>query len=57
MESQVTCPFCGEPTIISVDDEGGRQTFIQDCDVCCHPMQVRARVRDDGELDVDVERA
>lgn len=57
MDTTVTCPFCGEPTEISVDDEAGRHTFIQDCDVCCHPIQVRARVSRDGEVTVDVDRA
>ena len=57
MEATVTCPFCGEPTEVSVDDEAGKQSFIQDCDVCCHPIQIRARVTRDGELTVEADRA
>ena len=57
METIVACPFCGEPTEIAVDDEPGRHAFIQDCDVCCHPIQVRARVDPDGEVVVDCEPA
>jgi hypothetical protein len=57
METLVACPACGEPTAITLDDESGRQTFIQDCDVCCRPMQIRARITDDGELELDAERA
>jgi hypothetical protein len=56
MDAEVTCPFCGEPTEIVVDDEAGAQSFIQDCDVCCHPIQIRARVDDDGELVVEADR-
>ena len=56
MDATVTCPFCGEPTEIAVDDEAGRQAFIQDCDVCCHPIQIRARVTPDGELTVEADR-
>ena len=56
METTVMCPFCGEETAISVDEEGGRQRFVQDCDVCCHPMEVVARVSADGEVEVDVQR-
>ena len=41
MDAEVTCPFCGEPTGIVVDEEAGTQSFIQDCDVCCHPSGVR----------------
>jgi transcription elongation factor Elf1 len=57
VDTTVTCPFCGEPTEIAVDDEPGRHSFIQDCDVCCRPIQVRARVTADGEITVDAERA
>jgi len=56
MDASVICPFCGEPTEVSVDDEAGKQTFIQDCDVCCHPIQIRARVTADGELTIDADR-
>ncbi len=44
MATLVTCPFCGEPTEVSADDEAGRQVYIQGCDVCCQPIQVQARV-------------
>jgi cysteine-rich CPXCG protein len=57
MDALVTCPYCGEPTEVTVDDEPGRHVFIQDCDVCCHPIQVRAHVDRDGEVTVDGERS
>lgn len=36
----VTCPHCGESMEIFVepDVEG---SFVQDCEVCCNPWQVR----------------
>ena len=60
MNETVMCPFCGEFTELTVDAEPGMtgtQTFIQDCDVCCHPMTVRALVDEDGNASVDVEQA
>ena len=56
MVTLVSCPFCGEETEVTVDDEPGRQQFIQDCDVCCHPIQIRARVDRDGEVHVECDR-
>ena len=44
MNASVIGPFCGEPTEVAVDDEAGKQTFIHDCDVGGHPIQIRARV-------------
>jgi hypothetical protein len=57
MDSTVSCPYCGEPTEIGVDDEAGKHVFIQDCDVCCRPIQVRARVDVDGEVELDTDVA
>ena len=46
----VSCPYCGEPAALDVDPAGGsRQSYVQDCPVCCQPWQVEV-VRDrDGE--------
>jgi hypothetical protein len=51
---EVSCPYCGEPLTLLVDDSAGAQTYIEDCHVCCRPMVVRVRVEDDSGLDVDV---
>lgn len=51
----VTCPYCGENVEIYLEpDLTG--TFVQDCEVCCNPWQVRITY-DDGERYVDVGRA
>jgi transposase-like protein len=35
------CPYCGEDVELDVDESGGsRQSFVQDCPVCCRPWQV-----------------
>jgi Cysteine-rich CPXCG len=53
---EVLCPYCGEPLTLSVDESGGRrQVYVEDCAVCCQPIEVRARVTDD-EFDIDVRR-
>jgi cysteine-rich CPXCG protein len=57
MEVDVSCPYCGEPLTVDVDESGGRtQTYVEDCAVCCQPMTIRARVIDDA-LDVVVKRS
>ena len=51
----VMCPYCGENVEIYLEpDMSG--TFVQDCEVCCNPWQVRITY-DDGERYVDVGRA
>ncbi len=48
-EETVGCPFCGEAITLVVDTSAGSQTYIEDCQVCCRPMQV-ALIVDGGEL-------
>ena len=38
---QQICPYCGEPVELEVDESGGnRQSYVEDCPVCCRPWQV-----------------
>ena len=51
---EVSCPYCGEPSTISVGLEEEDEEFVQDCPVCCRPWKVRIRIRRDGSADVTV---
>lgn len=43
------CPYCMEQIFVSVDREGGRrQSFTQDCEVCCQPIVVRVEIDHEG---------
>jgi hypothetical protein len=48
-----TCPYCGEPIELVVDESAGSTRYIEDCQVCCRPMQVDVEV-DDGRVSVRV---
>ena len=49
MNVESECPYCGEPLELAVDEFGGRrQSYIEDCAVCCRPMEVRVSVVEDG---------
>jgi len=54
----VMCPYCGEMAELSVEDEGwSRQSYVQDCPVCCQPWQVDL-VRDaEGDWNATVRTA
>ncbi len=51
----VTCPYCGEEAEIYVEEDI-RGSFIQDCEICCHPWRVRVS-QDGDERYVDIARA
>ena len=48
------CPYCGEPLTFAVDRSGGRrQHYVEDCVVCCRPIEIEVVVVDeDVELSV-----
>lgn len=55
MDVETTCPACGESVTLLVDETAGRrQTYVEDCWVCCRPMQVTVTVHAADEVDVDV---
>ena len=55
--TEVACPFCGAIDELFVDAGGGRrQTYVEDCAVCCHPRVVHVEPGDDGDVVVWVER-
>ncbi|HEX2168634.1 MAG TPA: CPXCG motif-containing cysteine-rich protein [Longimicrobiales bacterium] len=40
----VGCPYCGEEVELVVDPGGGAvQQYVEDCEVCCRPMQLTVR--------------
>ena len=45
------CPYCGESIALPVDASAGDQRCIEDCPVCCRPIELQVVV--DGEA-VDV---
>jgi hypothetical protein len=56
LEAEVACPHCGEPLVISLDPGSGeQQEYVEDCQVCCNPMQVRVWYASDGSARVEVE--
>jgi hypothetical protein len=54
--ARIDCPYCGEPLEITVDSSVGRQDYIEDCQVCCQPIQFRIRVSAEGTVSIDVRR-
>jgi hypothetical protein len=49
------CAFCGEENELFPDESGGRrQTFTEDCSVCCRPNLITLTFDDDGDAVVEV---
>jgi hypothetical protein len=52
-DAAYTCPFCFEQNYLGVDPSGGRrQDLIEDCPVCCNPIQFVVIVDADGDATI-----
>lgn len=44
----VQCPYCGECFETVVDLSSGSTSYIEDCQVCCQPIEFSLEVADEG---------
>lgn len=42
-EYYFTCPYCWEQISMLLDDSVANQEYIEDCEVCCNPIQIKVR--------------
>ena len=46
----VRCPYCGERLDLAVDITGGERAYIEDCEVCCRPIECGIELETSGAL-------
>ena len=49
--AEFLCPSCGAVGGTSVDLTDGSRSWIEDCQVCCRPMQIAITTDERGALD------
>jgi transcription elongation factor Elf1 len=47
IEHYFTCPYCGEEISMVLDLSVHNQTYVEDCEVCCNPIEISYRVEDE----------
>ena len=47
VEVDFACPYCLAPISMLLDPSVPAQTYVEDCEVCCHPIEVA--YESDGE--------
>jgi hypothetical protein len=48
----ILCPYCGESIDIVIDDSIEHQQYVEDCQVCCRPIEIDVLIGPDGEITV-----
>ncbi len=47
----VDCPYCGERYQTPVDLTAGSFCYVEDCQICCRPIELSGEVGETGALD------
>ena len=50
VEIQIECPHCGEVFTSTADTSQGNYSTIEDCEVCCAPMNIEV-ICEPGQVD------
>ena len=46
MEYFFTCPYCLQEISIVIDISAEKQSYIEDCEVCCRPINLKCELTD-----------
>jgi transcription elongation factor Elf1 len=47
MEHFFTCPYCWQEISMVLDTSEPHQTYVEDCEVCCKPIEVEYTLQDE----------
>lgn len=53
-EQSISCPYCGEPIQVLIDQQEAGDEYIEDCQVCCKPIVFSVFMDSLGNLSVNV---
>jgi hypothetical protein len=53
-EQVFQCPYCGETVTALLDCSVPQQNYIEDCQVCCRPINFDVTITVEGSVDVVV---
>ena len=55
IEHHFDCPHCWEKQLKLIDSSINDQSFIEDCEVCCNPLEFVIHVGDNNLLSFSVQ--
>ena len=54
LERFFQCPYCWEEISMILDNTVNNQIYIEDCEVCCNPIEVNPRFENAELISFDV---
>ena len=55
-ELRIQCPYCGEPITVFADPGAAEHDYIEDCTVCCRPIELHQEIGTDGDPQISARR-
>ncbi len=55
LEHPFQCPYCWQDISMLLDTSIQNQTYIEDCEVCCNPIQVSVKFSNSELIDFHVD--
>ncbi|MEL0152656.1 MAG: CPXCG motif-containing cysteine-rich protein [Halieaceae bacterium] len=53
-ETWIDCPYCWESICVLLNPEDVGQAYVEDCQVCCRPIEFMVQQTGMGELQASV---
>jgi hypothetical protein len=54
IEHYFDCPHCWENQLKMIDPSVYNQSFIEDCEVCCNPLEFKLEIHDNNLISFSV---
>jgi hypothetical protein len=51
IEHFLNCPYCWQTISMILDLSVEKQFYVEDCEVCCHPIVISYTTNEKGEID------
>lgn len=53
-EHSFQCPYCWEEISMLLDTSINAQTYIEDCEVCCNPIEIQVKFRNNVLVELEI---
>jgi len=57
IEHFFTCPHCWQQISMLIDNSISEESFIEDCEVCCNPLELNVEFNDKELSSFDVKQS
>ncbi|MDG4945185.1 CPXCG motif-containing cysteine-rich protein [Weeksellaceae bacterium KMM 9713] len=47
------CPYCWEEISMLLDPSIAQQSYVEDCEICCNPIEIRLRFEERELIEFD----